>query len=124
MYLLPSTSTSVAPEARLMNSGDSPTDLNARTGLSTPPGSSCCARAKSFCDAVVFMGNDIVASRFSRTSIWSRMLHVIDDDDGHRGPLALKRDAELLAKNGEDAWAVRLEIEVQVVVARQLRAVD
>src|SRR5215831_4350747 len=55
MYLLPSISTSVAPEARAMKSGEPPTDLNARTGLSTPPGSSCCAREKSFCDRVVFM---------------------------------------------------------------------
>src|SRR5215472_17186602 len=55
MYLLPSTSTSVAPDARAMKSGEPPTDLNARTGLSTPPGSSCCAREKSFCDRVVFM---------------------------------------------------------------------
>ena len=35
-----------APNARLTKSGDPPTDLNARTGLSTPPGRSCCARAK------------------------------------------------------------------------------
>ena len=38
-----------------MNSGVAPTDLNARTGLSTPPGSSVCARAKSRSDRVVFM---------------------------------------------------------------------
>src|SRR4051812_8498688 len=55
MYLLPSTSTSVAPDARAMKSGDPPTDLNARTGLSTPPGSRYCARAKSRCDRVVFI---------------------------------------------------------------------
>jgi hypothetical protein len=29
--------------------------LKARTGLSTPPGSSCCAREKSRSDRVVFM---------------------------------------------------------------------
>src|SRR5258708_1190051 len=56
MYLLPSTSTSVEPEARAMKSGDPPTDLNARTGLSTPPGSSCVARAKSFLDLSVRIG--------------------------------------------------------------------
>src|SRR5580765_840480 len=53
MYSLPSTSISVAPDARSMNRGEPPTDLNARTGLSTPPGSSCVARANSFCDLVV-----------------------------------------------------------------------
>src|SRR2546426_8366555 len=53
MYLLPSTSTSVAPVARAMKIGDPPTDLNARTGLSTPPGRSCVARAKSFFDLSV-----------------------------------------------------------------------
>src|SRR6185312_8059109 len=50
MYLLPSMSTSVAPDARLMKTGEPPTDVKARTGLSTPPGSSCCARANSFFD--------------------------------------------------------------------------
>src|SRR5215831_18552067 len=58
MYLLPSTSTIVAPDAFLMKSGDPPTDLNARTGLSTPPGSSCCAREKSLSDRFVFIGVD------------------------------------------------------------------
>src|SRR5690349_5221036 len=38
MYLWPSASSRCAPAARLMNNGDAPTDLNARTGLSTPPG--------------------------------------------------------------------------------------
>src|SRR4051812_22808510 len=56
MYLLPSTSTSVAPDARLMNSGEPPTDLKARTGLSTPPGRSWEARAKSFFDFSVRIG--------------------------------------------------------------------
>src|SRR5712691_11485117 len=45
MKVLPSTSTSRAPYARLMKRGDPPTDLKARTGLSTPPGRIRCARA-------------------------------------------------------------------------------
>ena len=36
--VLPSTSSMRAPAARRMNSGDAPTALKARTGLSTPPG--------------------------------------------------------------------------------------
>src|SRR5438093_9532443 len=47
MKVLPSTSSMWAPEARRMKSGAAPTALNARTGLSTPPGRICCARAKS-----------------------------------------------------------------------------
>ena len=39
-----------------MKIGDAPTDLNARTGLSTPPGSSSTARAKSLDDRVVGTG--------------------------------------------------------------------
>src|SRR5262245_47116717 len=50
MKVLPSTSVSRAPEARLMKSGAAPTDLKARTGLSTPPGRIRCARAKSAAD--------------------------------------------------------------------------
>src|SRR4051812_22023831 len=48
MKRLPSTSSIVAPEARLMKSGAPPTAWNARTGLSTPPGSTWRARSKSF----------------------------------------------------------------------------
>src|ERR1700682_1031892 len=55
MNRLPSTSSRYAPRARRMNSGDAPTDLNARTGLSTPPGRIFVARAKSRADRVVFM---------------------------------------------------------------------
>src|SRR6266545_1568300 len=46
MNRLPSTSSSVAPQARRTKSGEPPTDWNARTGLSTPPGSTCRARSK------------------------------------------------------------------------------
>ena len=52
MSSLPSTSTRRAPCARVMNSGEAPTDLNARTGLFTPPGRMSCARAKSCFDLV------------------------------------------------------------------------
>jgi hypothetical protein len=38
-----------------MKSGDEPTDLKARTGLSTPPGRICCAREKRRADFVVRM---------------------------------------------------------------------
>src|SRR5215212_11830242 len=55
MNVLPSTSSIRAPEARRMNSGEASTALNARTGLSTPPGRICWARAKSFDERVVFM---------------------------------------------------------------------
>src|SRR4029450_3471852 len=46
-----------APRPRSMNSGDAPTDLKARTGLSTPPGRMSTARAKSFDERVVFIEN-------------------------------------------------------------------
>src|SRR5215813_6617749 len=69
MYFLPSTSTSVAPEARAMKRGEPPTDLNARTGLSTPPGSNCCAREKSFCDRVVFMDRHCAVRSHRGTAI-------------------------------------------------------
>src|SRR3954471_6791072 len=75
MYLLPSTSTSVAPAARLMNSGDPPTDLNARTGLSTPPGSSCVARAKSFFDLSVRIGK---RQRYQRRLPYALCLTLLD----------------------------------------------
>src|SRR5256885_9221868 len=97
MYLLPSTSTSVAPDARVMNSGDPPTDLNARTGLSTPPGRSCCARKKSFCDRVVFMETTLC-----HRSVRSRMFDAIDHENGQRGFFRLKRQAELLRERGEE----------------------
>ena len=44
----------VAPDARLMKSGAPPTDLKARTGLSTPPGRIALARAKSFWEVTGF----------------------------------------------------------------------
>src|SRR4051794_31553658 len=55
MNVFPSTSVSRAPAARAMNSGEPPTDLKARTGLSTPPGMSCWARANRRLDFVTFM---------------------------------------------------------------------
>src|SRR5512142_1933766 len=53
MYRLPSTSSIVAPAPRRMNTGEPPTALKARTGLSTPPGRICWARAKSLADREV-----------------------------------------------------------------------
>jgi hypothetical protein len=55
MKRLPSTSSIVAPEPRVTKSGVPPTDLNARTGLSTPPGRTREARWKSVRLVVVFM---------------------------------------------------------------------
>src|SRR6185436_4674346 len=46
MNTLPSTSSIRAPEALRMKSGDASTALNARTGLSTPPGRTRWARVK------------------------------------------------------------------------------
>jgi hypothetical protein len=40
-----------------MNSGDPPTDLNARTGLSTPPGSTRHARWKRREDLILVMAD-------------------------------------------------------------------
>src|SRR5262245_35213873 len=57
MNVLPSTSTIREPDACLMNSGDAPTALNARTGLSTPPGRMARARVKRFDERRVFMAN-------------------------------------------------------------------
>src|SRR3954469_21288307 len=58
MNVLPSTSSMREPDARRMNSGAAPTDLNARTGLSTPPGRIDCARAKRRGGRAVFMSPD------------------------------------------------------------------
>src|SRR5215831_1029492 len=55
MKTLPSASSIREPDARRMNSGEAPTDLNARTGLSTPPGRIACARAKRRVERVCFM---------------------------------------------------------------------
>src|SRR5499427_9150827 len=108
MNLLPSISTSVEPDARLMNSGDPPTDLNARTGLSTPPGSSCCAREKSLSERVVFMETTFyrVASPEPRLLVRNRAFCVVDHDDRHDRALALKRQAELFVEGCEEAPAV------------------
>src|SRR4051812_20655290 len=57
MNLLPSTSSIREPEARRMKRGLPPTALNARTGLSTPPGNISRAREKSLRDFEVRMSN-------------------------------------------------------------------
>src|SRR5213593_5235612 len=62
MNLLPSTSSMWAPAARRMNSGSAPTDVNARTGLSTPPGRIRCAREKRREERAVFMADGASAS--------------------------------------------------------------
>src|SRR5512144_87587 len=41
-----------------MNSGVAPTDLNARTGLFTPPTRTCSARRKSFTDLANFIDEE------------------------------------------------------------------
>src|SRR5712692_5504852 len=46
MYSFPSASIRRAPSARSMTSGSPPTARNARTGLFTPPTSTCCAWRK------------------------------------------------------------------------------
>ena len=51
MYVRPSTSRIRAPRARSMNGGSPPTAPNARTGLSTPPGSTRLARANNLLDS-------------------------------------------------------------------------
>src|SRR4051794_40703279 len=112
MYLLPSTSTSVAPEPRLMKIGDPPTDLNARTGLSTPPGRSCCARAKRRCDRVVFMETTLC-----HRSVGRRTLRMVDDDDGHERVVRLQRQSELLAKRGDEAGSGIGVLGPKVVIA-------
>src|SRR5262249_24572892 len=109
MYLLPSRSTSVAPEARAMNRGEPPTDLNARTGLSTPPGNSCCVREKTFCDRVVFMertfySSDSQSTRADpcqRVSISRWTFDVVDHEHGYRHVLGLHRQAQLLGQRRE-----------------------
>src|SRR5262249_62115023 len=58
MNVLPSMSSMRAPAARRMNSGVAPTDLNARTGLSTPPGRIACARANRRAERADFMSPD------------------------------------------------------------------
>src|ERR1700730_1738284 len=52
MNVLPSTSSRRDPRARRMNSGDAPTALNARTGLSTPPGRIWQARENHWLDCL------------------------------------------------------------------------
>src|SRR5437763_14962494 len=81
MKRLPSTSSIYAPDARRMKSGEAPTDLNARTGLSTPPGRMLSARVKRREDRVVFM-----REAFSRASMARAGEAVAANDDA--GPLA------------------------------------
>src|SRR5689334_4790434 len=47
-----------APSPRSMNSGAPPTERNARTGLLTPPGRSCCARSNNAAERSVFVTID------------------------------------------------------------------
>src|SRR3954451_2044729 len=58
MNVLPSTSSMREPDARRMKSGAAPTDVNARTGLSTPPGRIAWARANMRAERAVFMSPD------------------------------------------------------------------
>src|SRR5260221_6612933 len=79
MYVLPSTSSMRAPEARRMKSGEAPTALKARTGLSTPPGSTCCARANSVRDFDTFIETTCLSRSHewhegTRRTIWIRVL--------------------------------------------------
>lgn len=62
MYSFPSTSKMREPLARLTNTGVMPTDLNARTGLFTPPAIESPDRSKSSADLEIVMAL-IVASR-------------------------------------------------------------
>ena len=63
-----------APDARRMKSGVAPTDLNARTGLSTPPGRIFVARVNSFCDRDVPIVNTQDTSFVSFVSFVSNRL--------------------------------------------------
>src|SRR5512139_3257508 len=56
MKVFPSTSRTVAPFARSMNSGVPPTERKARTGEFTPPGISVFASANSLLEVFVFSG--------------------------------------------------------------------
>src|SRR4051794_19564679 len=95
MNTLPSTSSRRAPYARLMKSGAAPTDLNARTGLSTPPGRMPTARLKRRADLVVFMNGDrrLLAHLKVRGYVSARNLceraggfaSVVGDDDVRTG---------------------------------------
>src|SRR3546814_20112120 len=55
MERCPSTSNRYGPSARCTKKGSPPTDLNARTGELTPPGSSDCARANRAWERSVFV---------------------------------------------------------------------
>src|SRR5512134_1072447 len=57
MKVFPSTSRTVAPFARSMNSGVPPTDRKARTGEFTPPGIRVFASANSLLEVFVFSGD-------------------------------------------------------------------
>src|SRR3972149_5126040 len=51
------------PAARRMKIGEAPTALKARTGLSTPPGRICCARANSVRDFETLIDGGTCLSR-------------------------------------------------------------
>jgi hypothetical protein len=55
MYSFPSTSKTDEPCARFMKIGSQPTDLQALTGLFTPPGITCRASLNISSDKVFFM---------------------------------------------------------------------
>src|SRR5258707_15156887 len=96
MNRLPSTSSIVAPEPRVTKSGVPPTDLNARTGLSTPPGRMREARVKSvrlvevFMIQIVRIVRGILIVRTIRTSVAQdprSIPCVVGDDDVRAGSL-------------------------------------
>src|SRR5690242_3110449 len=57
MYSRPSEPHSLEPKARATNTGPPPTARNALTGLFTPPGKRCSARARSAPEAVFVMAS-------------------------------------------------------------------
>src|SRR5436190_18073594 len=68
MKVLPSTSVRRAPLARLMKRGDAPTDLKARTGLSTPPGRILIADANNLAERFVFISRFAAKTPTARRS--------------------------------------------------------
>src|SRR5687768_12438624 len=94
MYLLPSTSVSVAPWARSTKNGVPPTAWNARTGLSTPPGRICEAWANSCCDFGVLyagIGDSAPAARLRLERARGFPGVVGDDDVGAGAPYGRQR---------------------------------
>src|SRR5689334_24945752 len=96
MYSFPSTSTSVEPDALAIKRGEPPTDLNARTGLSTPPGNSCCARENRRSDRFVFTQD-----------ILSRV-------DTARSPVNTGRHESTPVATSRDASVIQLRVRARV----------